>query len=197
MEPASAASPDFVASIYEELRRLARREVAGRATSTLQATVLVHEAWLQLRGEQVPSTLSDGTQSPSAERGRFLDAAAAAMQRILVERARRRRSTSRREELSLDETTRLTEDSFDVLLLDEALEHLARIDPRASQVVRLRFFAGAELTEIAELFEVSARTIKRDWRWARVWLYDWIERRDTTRPPEDGKRGRGHIPGER
>lgn len=160
---------DLGSELYRELRSLALRQMAREPSShTLQATALVHEAWLRLR------------KSEGAERGTFLRQAAATMRRILVDHARKRRSVKRggdAKRLSLEFVDVGGDDApLDLLELDVALEELAALDARAHQIVELRFFAGLELREIADLLELSERTIKREWQTARLWLFDRVRK---------------------
>jgi RNA polymerase sigma factor (TIGR02999 family) len=153
--------------VYDELRRLAAqrlaREVPGQ---TLQATALVHEAYLRLVGSQ-PDRPWDG-------RGHFFAAAAEAMRRILVENARRRHRAKRggnRARVDLDKaepTAPETDD--DLLALDEALERLAKKEPIKAELVQLRVFAGLTVAQAAEILELSTSTADRYWAYARAWL---------------------------
>lgn len=156
----------LVDAIYQELRRLARRRIAREpGPHTLQATDLVHEAWLRLEGRL-------GWEGPV----HYYNAAALAMRRILVDRARRRRNERRGGDPdgAPIELAEVQEDEVDVLALDAALGTLARIDPRAHQVVQLRFLAGLSVEETARVSGLSPRTVKREWAAARLWLFDRI-----------------------
>ena len=164
----SAPAPDALfARVYDELRRLARAQLAGeRSTHTLQATALVHEAYLRLRGE---------LGLAQAEPGRFYGAAAEAMRRILIDHARRQGAQKRggrpvREPLPLDAAAEELAPQF-VLELDEALECLSQDDPRAAEIVRLRFYVGLTEAEVAEALRRSERSVRREWAYARAWLY--------------------------
>lgn len=153
--------------VYSELRRLAearmRRE---RPDHTLQATELVHEAWLRLMGGQLPDW---------RDRTHFFAVAARAMRRLLVDHARSRGYAKRgggARRISLDAVAELSaEGSQDLIDLDEALDRLAALDSRQHQVVELRFFGGLSVEETAAALGVSEMTVKRDWRTARAWLY--------------------------
>jgi RNA polymerase sigma factor (TIGR02999 family) len=154
--------------VYDELRRLAARRLAHEAPGqTLQPTALVHEAYLRLVG-------SDDCQSWSNRR-HFFAAAAEAMRRILVETARRKNADkrgagfARRAITDVDVAAPETPD--EVLALDEALTRLAAADPQAAELVRLRFFAGLPLPEVAQLLDVAPRTADRLWAYARAWLH--------------------------
>lgn len=153
--------------VYDELRRLAagylRRERPGQ---TIQATALVHEAYLRLVAER-----AHGWQN----RTHFLAIAALSMRQILVQRARRRHAAKRGgdpERITLDDRLLAANDhtSIDILALDEALERLAALDPQQAQIVELRYFGGLTVEEIAETIEVSPATVKRHWTLARAWL---------------------------
>lgn len=154
--------------VYEELRALARARLRHeRPDHTLQATALVHEAYLRLLGDEAP---------PWSDRAHFFHAAAEAMRRILIDHARRRGRIKRggdRVRVSLDDAGLGTEPDLDRLVaLDEAIRRLDEQDPRAGDVVRLRFFAGLSIGETAKALGLSERTIKREWAFARAWLYD-------------------------
>lgn len=163
-EPAAGL---LVPLVYGELRRIAasclRRERAGH---TLQATALVHEAYLRL--------LKDHSLS-FQNRAHFLGIAARAMREILVEHARARDATKRggeRRRITLDEAIAATRDRHvDVLAIHEALERLAALDAQHARLVELRFFGGLTNEEAAEALGVSVATIKRTWSAARAWLY--------------------------
>lgn len=162
-----AAGEALLPLVYGELRRLAHarlgREPAG---ATLQTTALVHEAYLRLVGDVDPGWNG---------RAHFFGAAAQAMRRILVDRARARAREKRgggRDRESLHESAlRAPVEPMDWIALDEALERLAAIEPRKAKVVELRFFAGLEMPEIARALAVSLATVKVDWSYARAWLH--------------------------
>jgi RNA polymerase sigma factor (TIGR02999 family) len=152
--------------VYDELRRLARRSLRGeREGHTLPATALVHEAFVRL---------VDGSRVRWQDRAHFFAVAARLMRRVLVDFGRARRSQKRggsAERVSLDEEIAGGGGRIeDLLAVDAALEALARLDPRKAQVVELRFFGGLTVEESAEALSVSPDTIKRDWKFARVWL---------------------------
>ncbi|MEZ5327950.1 MAG: sigma-70 family RNA polymerase sigma factor [Verrucomicrobiales bacterium] len=154
-------------AVYEELRKLAATRMAQeRAGQTLQATALVHEAWMRLGGAESSSWKS---------RGHFFGAAAQAMRRILVDRARskgRQRRGGGWERVDIAKVTLATEDSDDtVLAIHEALEKLAAEAPQKAEIVKLRYFTGLEHAEIAEVLSVSEATVRRHWAYARSWLY--------------------------
>jgi RNA polymerase sigma factor (TIGR02999 family) len=162
------ASQALLPLVYDELRRLAERRLAREpAGATLQATALVHEAWLRLVGD-------DGAPGDWGSRGHFFGAAAQAMRRILVERARARRAVKRgggaaRVTLAEDAWAAPVPDE-DLLALDEALERLSARDERKARVVLLRHFAGLTVEETAAALGVSPATVKSDWAFARAWL---------------------------
>jgi RNA polymerase sigma factor (TIGR02999 family) len=158
--------------LYEELRRLAAAKMAQEAPGqTLQPTALVHEAWLRLVGE--------GNQRWNS-RGHFFAAAAEAMRRILVEHARRKKALRHgggQERVSLADVEPAGEPGDDRLLaVDEALDELAGLDAAQAEVVKLRFFVGLKLEEIAALHGVSMKTVQRQWTHARTWLFERIQR---------------------
>jgi RNA polymerase sigma factor (TIGR02999 family) len=162
-----AAADRALALVYEELKRLATRQLAGeRGNHTLQPTALVHEAWLRLAGNR----------SPYESRSHFLALAATAMRRILVHYAQARRAGKRGNgvaAVALDTDGPAAGDTgrhFDLVALDEALDRLAALDPRKVRVIELRFFAGLALEEIAESLAISLATVKRDIEMARAWL---------------------------
>ena len=154
--------------VYGELRRLAAAKMAReKPGQTLDASALVHEAYLRLAG---------GEGQAFANRRHFFAAAAEAMRRILVEAARRRDSLKRggeRRRVGLDEMmTRAPEDLDNVLDVDEALDQLAREDPQAAQLVKLRFFSGLTGDEAAAALGISPRAADFLWSYARAWLFD-------------------------
>jgi RNA polymerase sigma factor (TIGR02999 family) len=161
------AAEELLPLVYDELRRLAAARMAREAPGqTLQATALVHEAWLRLVGS-----------NPVQWNGRahFFGAAAEAMRRILLERARKKgriRHGGHLQRADLDQVTLATQDSDDVILaVNEALEKLAAESPQKAEIVKLRYFGGLEHAEIAEVLGVSEPTVRRHWTYARSWLY--------------------------
>jgi RNA polymerase sigma factor (TIGR02999 family) len=153
-------------AVYGELRRIAGRQLQGeRSGHTLGTTGLVHETYLKL---------ADQTRVQWQDRSHFYRVAAVAMRRILVDYARRHRAKRRGGELqriTLDENATSAERSETLLALDEALERLARLNPRLSQVVECRYFGGLTEQETAEALGVPLRSVQRDWAKARGWLY--------------------------
>jgi RNA polymerase sigma-70 factor (ECF subfamily) len=166
------ASSQLIPLVYGELHRLALHQMRHeRSDHTLQATALVHEAYLRLVDQ------SDRTWQ---NRAHFIGVAAQVMRRILVDYARTRR-TAKREGLlrrvPLEEPLLFTEQQSDELVaLNEALERLAQIDARQSRVVELRFFGGLTVEETAEALGMSAKTVKRDWSVARAWLHRQVSK---------------------
>ena len=163
-------SAELLPLVYDELRRLAAHKLSQeRPGQTLQATALVHEAWLRLAGV-------DGQQWEG--RKHFFAAAAEAMRRILIENARRKQRQKRgggSERVDIEQI-QLAEPlpSTDLLALDEALTELARRDPPAAELVQLRFFAGLTQQQAADLLGISPRTAARTWAYARAWLFQQI-----------------------
>jgi len=158
--------------IYQELRRLARFQLRKeRPDHTLQSAALVNEAYLRLIGLNSPQWES---------RTHFFAIAAQLMRQILVDYARRHVAAKRGGgacKLSLEDAVVLSKrEPVDVLLLDDALKALAKIDPRQSKVVELRFFAGLSLEEISEVLDIAPATVQRDWTAARAWLHREISR---------------------
>ena len=158
--------------VYKELRRLAHVHLQKeRPDHTLQSAALVHEAYLRLIGLSAPQWES---------RAHFFAIAAGLMRQILVDYARRHTAKKRGGSLckvSLnDATTASRRKDVDIVALDDALKTLAKIDPRQSRVVELRFFAGLSLQEISDAMEIAPATVQRDWTAARAWLHREISR---------------------
>lgn len=151
--------------IYRELRRLAGGYLRHERARSVQATELVHDAWMRLM--QTPN-------APWTDRATFMAFASIAMRRLLVERARARRAQKRGGDpvrVSLDEQSATVETrSIDCLAVDEALHTLARVDPDLARLVELRYFGGLTVEETAEALGVSPATVKRQWALARAWL---------------------------
>jgi RNA polymerase sigma factor (TIGR02999 family) len=157
----------LVPLLYEELRRLAKRHMAGqRQGHTLQTADLVNEAYLKLVNAK-------GTGWKN--RVHFFAVASRAMRSVLVDYARRRAYAKRGGNpvrVSLSEADQISDQrTAEVVAVDEALGRLAALDPRKAEIVELRYFGGLSIEEIAVLLDLSSRTIKREWRWARAWLY--------------------------
>ena len=165
------ATDELLPLVYEELRQLADRFLAAeKRGATLQPTALVHEAYLRLVGSD---------QAGWENRAHFFGAAAQAIRRILIDRARARGAARRGGErpLRLDTDAPLAEPgpSMDVLALDEALAKLASIDAQKARVVELRFFGGLGIAETAKVLGTSVSRVERDWRFARAWLHRELE----------------------
>ena len=170
-EPASqpGTPAELLPQVYDELRRLARARIGReREGLTLQPTALVHEAYLRLT--------KDGADKKWDRRGHFFAAAAIAMRRILVERARhhhRIRHGGEQQRVELDQETPAPSPDFaDVLAIDQALTRLEKLDPTKAKVVLLRYFAGLTIEETAAAMEISPATVKNEWAFARAWLHD-------------------------
>jgi len=166
------AAEQLIPLVYQELRRLAGHYMrAERPDHTLQATALVHEAYLKL---------VDQTQVTYQNRAHFFGIAAQLMRRILVDHARAHQAEKRGsgQKLQLDEAAALPESrEVDLVALDEALQELAKLDPQQSRIVELRFFAGLSIEETATVLEISPATVKRDWAMARAWLHQQIQKK--------------------
>jgi RNA polymerase sigma factor (TIGR02999 family) len=160
------AADELLTLVYDELRRVAAHKMAGEAHgNTLQPTALVHEAWLHLGGDQQPTWQN---------RAHFFGAAAEAMRRILVDRAREKQAIKRGGQLkrvdldSVELASPMPDD--ELLALDEALDRLASVDTRAADMVKLCFFVGLTQEEAARELGVSLATAERVWGFARAWL---------------------------
>jgi RNA polymerase sigma factor (TIGR02999 family) len=161
------AGEQLLPLVYEELRKLAAARMAQESgTQTLQPTALVHEAWLRLSGPN---------QGDWRSRNHFFGAAAEAMRRILIERARKKarvRHGGKLERVDLEHVTLATEDSDEtVLAIHEALEKLAAESPQKAEIVKLRYFVGMEHGEIAASLGLAEPTVRRHWAYARAWLF--------------------------
>jgi RNA polymerase sigma factor (TIGR02999 family) len=169
------SAAEILPLVYNELRKLAAAKIARESAAlTLQPTALVHEAWLRLGGD---------AQANWKNRAHFFAAAAEAMRRILIENARRRgavRHGGGVEKIRVDATGVDVPASempdTKLLLLDEALENLAAVDPRKAELVKHCYFAGLTLQEAADALDVSLRTAERDWQYARAWLVNEMDR---------------------
>ena len=162
-----AALTELTPLVYEELRRLAHHYMGGqRADHTLQTTALVNEAYLRL---------ADQTNPNWQNRAHFFAVAARAMRQILVNYAKSYRSQKRGGgalKIELDEAALVSpEESKEIVELHEALERLATLDSRKAEVVELKYFGGLNYDEIAEVLKISAITVRRDWEFAKAWLY--------------------------
>ena len=160
---------------YDELRRLAAAKMAHEAPGqTLQPTALVHEVWLRLGGDAQPQW---------ANRAHFFAAAAEGMRRILIDNARRKgaaRHGGEFAEVSASATgfdiASPTGDDEELLLVNEAIDGLTAHDPRKAELVKQKYFAGLTLEEAADVLGISHRTAKRDWAYARAWLFNEVKR---------------------
>jgi RNA polymerase sigma factor (TIGR02999 family) len=163
------AADQLLPLVYDELRRLAAARLAREAPGqTLQPTALVHEAYLRLIGHD-PAHPWDGT-------AHFYGAAAEAMRRILIDRARDRKRLKRggdltRRRFDLEGVIADEASPDDLIDIDDALDRLARVDPRGAELVKLRLYAGLSLDEAAAALGVVRRTAERDWSFARAWLF--------------------------
>lgn len=176
----SRATEELLPLVYEELRRMARAQLAGeRAGVTLQPTVLVHEAYLRLVG---------GADVSWNSRGHFFGAAAQAMRRILVERARANNAAKRGggswKRVELDEACMAKEqDSDQMLLIDETLRKLEAYDATKARIVMLRFFSGLTLEETASAMDMTVSQVRTAWEFSRAWMYAQMKReQDGTTP---------------
>lgn len=163
------AYEDLMNRLYNELRRVAGSVMRSeRRGHTLQPTALVNEAYLRLAG----------SSSEWENRAHFFAAAARAMRRILVEHARKKSAQKRggeaRQVTFADLDVASIDPQVDLLILDQALQALKDFDERLVKVVELRYFAGCSVEEAAKLLDVSPATVKRDWSFARAWLYDYM-----------------------
>lgn len=166
LESGEASSADLLEVVYDELRILARQKMAGeRQGHTLQATALVHEAWLGLEGK-LPSRWEN--------RRHFFGAAAEAMRRILVDHARRKRARKRdvaeAEEEEGNGALEFAAPVSELLAVHEALDELEREDPEAAELVKLRYFVGLTMQETADALGMKKRTAEGIWQFGRVWL---------------------------
>jgi RNA polymerase sigma factor (TIGR02999 family) len=171
------AAEQLLPLVYDELRKLAAQKLARETPGqTLQATALVHEAYLRL--------VDDAKARHWNSRGHFFAACAEAMRRILIENARRKHGPRRGGDhcrVDLDEAAPVTETpTFDLLALDEALAKLAAAEPVKAELVKLRFFAGLTVPEAARSLGLSVATAERHWTYARVWLYAELSDEDNT-----------------
>jgi RNA polymerase sigma-70 factor, ECF subfamily len=168
------ASSQLIPLVYQELHRLARHQMRHeRSDHTLQATALVHEAYLRLVNQP---------ERTWQNRAHFIGVAAQVMRRILVDYARARRAAKREgmlKRVPLEEPLLFTEEqSEELVALNEALERLTQIDARQGRIVELRFFGGLTVDEIAEALGMSSKTVKRDWSVARAWLHREVSKSD-------------------
>lgn len=173
--PVPPAAGELLPLVYEELRRLAAAKLARETPGqTLQPTALVHEAWLRLGGDHQPQW---------GNRAHFFAAAAESMRRILIDSARRKRAVRHGGDLAKvsAESTGLdlaspAGDDEELLLVNEAIDALALHDPRKAELVKQKYFIGLTLEETADVMGISLRTAKRDWTYARAWLFNEVKR---------------------
>ena len=176
--------------VYDELRRIAAVHMRGEGPVTIQPTILVHEAYLRLVG---------GAPVRWENRRHFYAVAAEAMRRILIDEARRRMRlkrggagvagtgpTRRRVPVSVVDLAN-SDDPAEIMALDDAIERLQKRDPRTAQVVRLRLFAGLSIAEAAAALGISERTAKREWTFARAWLFRELGDADVDLGPEQAE----------
>lgn len=166
------AEADLLLRVYRELRGIAKRHLSSeRYGHTLQPTALVHEAYLRLIGK---------TDVEWQNRSHFFAIASQTMRRILVDYARERNAAKRGGSariLNIDDALSISPEHCDLVEeLDAALGDLEKVSPRQARVVELRFFGGLTEEEIAAVLEISTRTVKRDWRIARAWLYEKLSK---------------------
>ena len=179
----SHAGEDFLKAVYLDLRRLAARKMSQQAPGhTLQATALVHEAWMRL--------VDCEGRAHFENRAHFFAAAAEAMRRILVDHARKKYSEKRGgriEHCDVDEVQiAAPSGNYDELLaVDETLDRLAAHDERKARLVKLRYFAGLSIEESADVLGISVPTANRDWIYAKAWLHSAITRE--SQPPSQGQ----------
>ena len=175
-------SDELLPEVYDELRKLARARLARERHSnqTLQPTALVHEAYLRVAGDQQDRQWD--------RRGHFFAAAATAMRRILIERARhyqRIKHGSSAERVELDSgMMRVDPALINLVAVDEALTQLEATDPRKAQIVSLRYFAGLSIEETAGALDLSPATVKNEWAFARAWLFRVLGPRADPEPGE-------------
>jgi RNA polymerase sigma factor (TIGR02999 family) len=167
------AASELLSLVYHELRQLAARKMASEAAGqTLQATALVHEAWLRLTNDE---------SRKWNDRTHFFAAAAESMRRILVDNARRKRAErhgGRQQRVEMPEiASAALENDEKVLAMNEALEKFAKLDPQKAELVKLRYFVGMTLEQASEALGISERTAKRYWAFARAWLHEEIKQK--------------------
>lgn len=168
----SPAAEELLPLVYDELRKLAAHKLRTHPQGTLQPTALVHEAWMRLTG---------GGNARYENQGHFFSAAAEAMRRILIDRARQRQALKRGgnlERVDLDGAeVALPADDETLLAMNDALDSLAQHDPDAAGFIQLRFYAGLTNEEAALALGVPERTARRHWSFAKAWLYREMQRR--------------------
>ena len=175
IERGERAADDLFVLVYDDLKRLAGMKLGGnRESQTLRPTVLVHEAFLRLFQGEVPQF---------ENRKHFFCIAAEAMRRIIVEDVRRKRSVKHggnvKQECVSDFAMAQNVDYDQIIDVHEALDTLAQISAQAAEIVKLRYFAGLEIPECAEILNLSESTVKRHWKFAKVWLHDKLGKKST------------------
>jgi RNA polymerase sigma-70 factor (ECF subfamily) len=180
----AAALDELMPVVYRELRDLAEHYMnRERSDHTLQPTALVHEAYVRLNGVH---------SANFHNRVHFYGAAAQVMRRVLVDHARERKAAKRGDgvaPLDLDAASQLgVEMNVDIIALDQALDRLQTISSRSAEVVQLRYFSGLSIEEAAEYLSVAPATVKRDWTFARAWLYKFLTGSQDSKPT-NGERG--------
>ena len=185
-DPSAAA--ELLPLVYDELRKLAAAKLAGETPGhTLEATALVHEAYLRLVASGDASAPRDAEWDG---RGHFFAAAAEAMRRILVENARRKRAEKHGGGLVRHDAAELPlaapEPAEDLVALDEALDQLAALDPVKAELVKLRYFAGLTIEQAAAALDISPATAKRYWTYSKAWLYQRVSGEEKTATDEHG-----------
>jgi RNA polymerase sigma factor (TIGR02999 family) len=170
------AAGELLPLVYEELRLFAAQKMAQeKPGQTLQATALVHEAYIRLVGDEIQKWDS---------RGHFFAAASEAMRRILVDKARRKQSKrhgGNHKKVDLNDVFLAIEDpKDDILAIDEALDKLSNEDPKLAEVIKLRYFGGLTLDQIASIMGIGRRTVDRYWALGRAWLYQEITQAENT-----------------
>jgi RNA polymerase sigma-70 factor, ECF subfamily len=170
--PDHSIADHLVEDVYAELKRLAAGYVRRERAQSVQATDLVHEAYLRMAGDK-PVDFQN--------RGHFIAIAAIAMRRLLVERARKRHAAKRgghQLQVTLDERLLIGGDdrtTVDLLVIDQALSRLSALDPQQARIVELRFFGGLSVEETGDALAISPATVKRHWTMAKAWLLREIE----------------------
>lgn len=166
-EGEAGAQEALYAQLYPELKRLARGQLARSGPITLDPSAIVHEMWLRCEGS-----------APAGGRGQFFAHASAVMRSVIVDHVRERQADKRGGGMRAVTLGTATLDALPAasgaLEVDDALQALAQLDPRAHRLVEMRYFGGLSLEEVAEVMDVSVPTLKRDWRRARAFLYDFL-----------------------
>jgi RNA polymerase sigma factor (TIGR02999 family) len=174
-----SAPKELLGLVYNQLRAIAQQRMAGeRRSHTLQATALVHEAYVRLLGRE---------DVQWSDRGHFFRAAAEAMRKILIDHARSKNAEKRgggKAALAITNVADLAteEDPAGIIALDDAMARLETVDSQAAAIVRLRFYAGLNEEAVAQALDISVRTVRRDWAFARGWLRQALERENDPSP---------------